>query len=150
MSVASSKHYLNTNLKPVEGDKFPVYVRVIHKRNPQRFVSVLLDGVYLSEKEFNNSEIIKHITQKESDIILYIYDLLQEKIKNFDIRNYKGKSIRTMLVRFTDAFADYYTEKIDLQTIKWESVSNFFNYINELIFKLKICMLFSILCIRFM
>ena len=60
MSKVSVKYYLNKNLKG-NGDRWPVYIMIIHKRNPQRIASRLFKGRCYTEKEFANDESAQHI-----------------------------------------------------------------------------------------
>ncbi len=129
MSKVSVKYYLNKNLKP-NGGKYPVYIRVIHRRNPQRIASILFQDLYLNDKEFED-EIFQHIMRKGEKMILDCYDYLENNIiRDFDIRNYKGLRIIEILDLFIEPFAVKYEEMGDFETIT-RSVENFFNYINR-------------------
>lgn len=129
MSKVSVKYYLNKNLKPY-GGKYPVYIRVIHRRNPQRIASILFQDLYLNDEEFED-EIFQHIMRKGEKMILDCYDYFENNIiKDFDIRNYKGLRIIEVLGLFIEPFAVKYAEMGDFETVT-RSVENFFNYINR-------------------
>ena len=131
MSKVSVKYYLNKNLKG-EADRWPVYIMIIHKRNPQRIVSRLFKGQCYTEKEFASDETAQHIVKKGTEIIENTYNYICKIYgQEFDIKNYKNTGISTITGVITEPFKERFLG-VDWKTDwKFENISNFFDFINK-------------------
>ena len=131
MSKVSVKYYLNKNLKG-EADRWPVYIMIIHKRNPQRIVSRLFKGQCYTEKEFASDETAQHIVKKGTEIIENTYNYICKIYgQEFDIKNYKSTGISTITGVITDPFKDRFLSDDRKTDWKFENISNFFDFVNK-------------------
>lgn len=109
----SVNHFLNTRLKAHQGNKYPVYIRIIYNKTTNATISHLLKNVYLTEKEF---EVISENEAPADDNLKSIQKHINSERETFSwIFNYLSKIAKDISVYDFPYYFDMF--KTNLQTI---------------------------------
>lgn len=115
MKKLTVKHYLNKKLKPIDDNKFAIYVRVIYNRNNTNFPSEISRLTHLNDIQFSNDKDVLRDKEYEIELINSIVDFgVTHHKDDFTISNINSL-IRYWKDSISDLFFDFALGEKDIR-----------------------------------